>query len=182
MRNMPSWLRRWPDYLPLTLLALTILTLFYRLIFGEVIFWGLPSLQFYPWRQFALSELAAGRLPLWNPYNGAGAPLLANYQIALLYPPNWLYLLLPGPQTMGLLGMAHLLLAGFGMWLLTGRLHCDRLGRGIATLAYPLSSTLVARFGTAPMLDVAAWLPWLILAVDGMVDSITIRGFWRSRL
>ena len=172
---MPSWLRRWPDYLPLTLLALTILTLFYRLIFGEVIFWGLPSLQFYPWRQFALSELAAGRLPLWNPYNGAGAPLLANYQIALLYPPNWLYLLLPGPQTMGLLGMAHLLLAGFGMWLLTGRLHCDRLGRGIATLAYPLSSTLVARFGTAPMLDVAAWLPWLMLAVDGMVDSVTIR-------
>src|SRR5579859_5833296 len=172
---MRSWVQRWPDWLPLSLLGLTILALFYRLLLGQVIFWGLPSLQFYPWREFALNELAAGRLPLWNPYNGAGAPLLANYQSALLYPFNWLYIALPGPQTMGLLGMFHLLLAGIGMWLFTGRLKFDSLGRGIATLAYPLSSTLVARFGTVPMLDVAAWLPWLILAVDGVLESVTIR-------
>ncbi len=171
---MRSWLQRWSDWLPLSLLGLTILALFYRLLFGQVIFWGLPSLQFYPWREFALSELAAGRLPLWNPYNGAGAPLLANYQSALLYPPNWLSIVLPGPQTIGFLGILHVLLAGIGMWLLTGRLQFDSLGRGIATLAYPLSSTLIARFGTVPMLDVASWLPWLILAVDGVLESTTL--------
>lgn len=157
------------------LLTLTIIALFYRLLAGQVLFWGLPSLQFYPWHEFAAHELAQERLPLWNPYNGAGAPLLANYQSALLYPPNWLYFIIPGPQLMGNLGMLHVLWAGIGMWLLLGRLKCDALGRGIGTLAFPLCTTLIARFGTFPMLDVAAWLPWLMLALDMLLDGATLR-------
>src|SRR5262249_38775868 len=125
-------------YAGLALLALTSITLFYRLLTGQVLFWGLPSLQFYPWHEFASHELAQGRLLLWNPCNGAGAPLLANYQSALLYPPNWLYFVIRGPQLMGVLGIAHVLWAGIGMWLLLGRLKCDALGRGIGTLAFPL--------------------------------------------
>jgi len=163
-----------PNWFPLLLLCLTIIVLFHRLLLGDVLFWGLPSLQFYPWRDFAMGELAQGHLPLWNPYNGAGAPLLANYQSALLYPPHLLYLVWSGPQMMGWLGMLHLAWAGLGMWLLTGRLQMPLLGRGIATLAYPLSNTLVARFGTIPMLDVAAWLPWLILTVDALITRVTL--------
>ncbi len=161
-------------WFPLALLCITILALFHRLLLGEVLFWGLPSLQFYPWRDFAMSELAQGRLPLWNPYNGAGAPLLANYQSALLYPPHALYWLRSGPQMMGILGMLHVAWAGFGMWLFTGRLKLPALGRGIAVLAYPLSNTLLARFGTFPMPDVAAWLPWLLLATDALIDGVTL--------
>ncbi|MEP7288161.1 MAG: YfhO family protein [Chloroflexota bacterium] len=175
MGSLRSRLRDWQAWLPLTLLCLTILALFYRLLFGDVIFWGLPSLQFYPWREFAMRELAQGRLPLWNPYNGAGAPLLANYQIALLYPPHLLYFLWSGPQMMGFIGLLHLLWAGIGMWLLTGRLKCGVLGRGIATLAYPLSTPIVARFGTIPMLEVAAWLPFLLLATDLLLARVTLR-------
>lgn len=167
--------RQLPNWLPLALLCLTLLTLFHRLFLGEVLFWGLPSLQFYPWREFAMSELAQGRLPLWNPYNGAGAPLLANYQSALLYPPHLLYWLWSGPQMMGYLGVLHLAWAGLGMWLLTGRFQLPTLGRGIAALAFPLSSTLVARFGTFPMVDVAAWLPWLVLATDALISQVTLR-------
>lgn len=171
---LPS--RQLPNWLPLALLCLTLLALFHRLYLGEVLFWGLPSLQFYPWREFAMSELAQGRLPLWNPYNGAGAPLLANYQSALLYPPHLLYWLWSGPQTMGYLGVLHLAWAGLGMWFLTGGYQLPTLGRGVAALAFPLSSTLVARFGTFPMVDVAAWLPWLVLAVDALISRVTL---WR---
>ena len=155
-------------WIPLALLAVALIALFHRLLLGEVLFWGLPALQFYPWRAFASAELSAGRLPLWNPYNGAGAPLLANYQSALLYPPNWLHLLIGGPQVMGWLAVAHLFWAGIGMWALTGRLGLPILARGIAVLGYPLSTTLVARLGTSPMIDAAAWLPWLIVAVDAL--------------
>ncbi len=44
--------------------------------------------QMYPWRVFVHDELAAGRFPLWNPYAGAGVPLFANGQSAVLYPLN----------------------------------------------------------------------------------------------
>jgi hypothetical protein len=165
--------RQLPNWFPLALLCLTLLALFHRLLLGEVLFWGLPSLQFYPWREFAMSELAQGRLPLWNPFNGAGTPLLANYQSALLYPPHLLYWLWSGPQMMGYLGVLHLAWAGLGMWFLTGRYRLPALGRGIAALAFPLSSTLVARFGTFPMVDVAAWLPWLMLATDLLINQVT---------
>ena len=58
--------RRLLAWLPLALLGLTILTLFHRLLVGDVLFWGLPSLQFYPWREFAMREFAQGRWPLWR--------------------------------------------------------------------------------------------------------------------
>jgi hypothetical protein len=61
--------KRWP----LLIVLLTLLIVFWPLLRGEVFFWGLPSQQFVPWRDFALESLGSGQLPLWNPYNGAGA-------------------------------------------------------------------------------------------------------------
>ncbi len=42
--------------------------------------------QMQPWLLFNRQELAAGRFPLWNPLNAAGAPHFANYQSAVLSP------------------------------------------------------------------------------------------------
>lgn len=41
-----------------------------------------PALETQPWLVFNKAEFAAGRVPLWNPYNGCGVPHLANYQSA----------------------------------------------------------------------------------------------------
>jgi len=158
-----------PRWLPLVLLAGVLIASFYRLLFGEVLYWGLPALQFYPWRDLSTQELLAGRLPLWNPYNGAGAPLLANYQSAILYPPHLLYLIFPGPYTMGVLAIIHIAWAGLGMFWLCKRLNIPTFGQSIAVLAYPFSGTLIARMGTIPMLEAAAWLPWLIFLVDRLI-------------
>ncbi len=89
------------DRLPWVLVILGPFLLFGRmLIRGEVLFWGTPLLQFVPWRQFAFQTLRQGYLPLWNPLLGMGAPLMANYQTALLYPPNFLILLIIMPSKM----------------------------------------------------------------------------------
>lgn len=144
-----------------------LLLLFHRLLLGEVFFWGLPALQFVPWREYAWEMLRAGQLPLWNPYNGAGAPLLANYQSALLYPASWLGLVLPLAWSMSVTAVLHLALAGWGMWRLTARLGALPLGRALATLAFGLTGYLVARLGTYPMIQAAAWLPWLVWAAHG---------------
>ncbi len=42
--------------------------------------------QMQPWALFNREEFAAGRFPLWNPRNGAGAPHFANFQSAVLSP------------------------------------------------------------------------------------------------
>jgi len=95
------------------------------LVRGEVLYWGTPMLQFVPWHQFALEVLKTGHLPLWNPLLGMGAPLLANYQSALLYPPNLLLFLFGPEYGHGVLVTLHLIWAGVGMALLVRRLGLD---------------------------------------------------------
>lgn len=150
-----------PSWLPLALIMLVLGALFHRLFSGQTLFWGLPTLQFDPWRQWAFEELRAGHLPAWNPYLGAGAPLLANYQTAVFYPPNWLSLILSDPQAMSLVAVLHVVWAGLGMWLFAGELGLPSFGRGISTLAYALSGYLIARLGSFPTADTGAWLPWI---------------------
>jgi hypothetical protein len=157
--------------LPLVVLAIALVIVFHRLLLGEVFFWGLPALQFYPWREYAFDMLRAGQLPLWNPYNGAGAPLIANYQSAIFYPFNWPGLVTPLAWSMSVTAVLHLFIAGWGMWLFTERLSIPALGRGMSALAFGMSSYLVARLGTYPMVDAAVWMPWILWAALGVVSN-----------
>ena len=59
--------------------------------------------QYYPLQLFSARELAAGRLPAWDPYLNAGQPGLADIQTGALYPLN----LLPN-LALALLGMPFL--------------------------------------------------------------------------
>lgn len=159
----------------LMVLALALLILFHRLLLGEVFYWGLPTLQFVPWRWHAIELLRAGELPLWNVYNGAGAPLLANYQSALLYPPNWLTLILPDAPTvawgMSVIAVLHLFVTGWGMARLLARLGVPALGQGVGTLGFALGGYLVARLETYPIISAVAWLPWMVWAIVGFIRT-----------
>ncbi|HVN55368.1 MAG TPA: YfhO family protein [Anaerolineaceae bacterium] len=144
---------------------------------GKVLFWGTPFLQFVPWREWAWRMLFAGKLPLWNPYVGMGAPLIANYQSALFYPPNLLLGLLQlvagvGGQAWGqaILVAAHLSWAGTGMILLARRLEIRPLGQAIAGLAFSLSSYLVARSGFLSINATVAWMPWVVWGTDRIIE------------
>lgn len=158
------------SWIAVALLALTLIAVFHRLFLGEVFFWGLPTLQFYPWQEYAFDLLRNGQLPLWNVYNGAGAPLMANYQSALLYPFNWPGIVLPLASWMSFSAVLHLLIAGWGIWMLGGRLELPIVGRGVSAFAFGMSSYLIARLGTYPIIWVAAWLPWLIWATVGVLE------------
>lgn len=159
---------------------------------GQVLFWGTPALQFVPWWWAAFESIRQGSLPLWNPLNGMGAPLLANYQMAFFYPPNWLLLLLAavdGPAGIALgytlLTILHLIWAGLGMALLLRRLGMSWLAQVVGGMAFSLSGFIVGRLGFFSMTWAAAWLPWLIFFTDRLIreGSGAYRGSaWRFRL
>ena len=160
LHTLPSWLA----VIPVALL------LFWPLLTGEALFWGLPATQFVPWRAFAFDELAAGRLPLWNPYAGGGAPLLANYQSAFFYPLTWLGVILPAHLAMAVGAILHLVWAGLGMWLFLRALGVPELGRGVSALAFAVTGYTIARFGTPPMAGAVAWMPWLLWSVHRLTE------------
>lgn len=162
-------------YAPLIALAVVLIVSFWRLFIGGAFFWGLPALQFVPWRAYGFDLLRGGNLPLWNPYNGAGAPLFANYQSAFLYPLNWFGVLAPNNAALGWLmsvtAVLHLFIAGCGMWLFAGRVGLTDVGRGVSALAFALTSYVVARLGTYPIISVTAWLPFLLWAVQRVIEQ-----------
>jgi hypothetical protein len=158
---------------------------------GQAIYYGTVSLQFHPWRVYALETLRAGALPLWNPLNGLGAPLLANYQSAFLYPPNWLIFLFGlagGGQAMAwaqvALVAAHLIWAGWGMARLVRALGYGELPQAVGGLAFGLSGYLVARSHFPSINAAVAWLPWVMAGVWKLAnasDPLKIRELVRTQ-
>ncbi|MEX2030176.1 MAG: YfhO family protein [Anaerolineales bacterium] len=141
------------------------------LLRGEILFWGTPLLQFLPWHSFALSSLRAGHIPLWNPWLGMGAPLLANHQSAVLYLPNLLLAFVGPAWGHGLLVWLHLLWAGIGMIVLCRRLGIGLLGQALAAAAFPMCGYVVARVSFLSMNAALAWVPWVIWAGIRVVRS-----------
>ena len=167
--------------LPWILVTLGPLILFGpMLIRAEALFWGTPLLQFVPWRQFALNSIHQGHLPLWNPMLGMGAPLLANYQSALLYPPNILLIFTNLAWGHGLLMVLHLIWAGYGMIIVARNLRLGPLAQAVAGLSFSLSGYLVARGGFLSINAAAAWLPWIVVAVDNMAKQTVSHGRGKS--
>jgi hypothetical protein len=158
-------------YLPLLVVGLALFIWFGPLLLGgKALFWGTPSLQFIPWWSYAFQTVLDGHLPLWNPGLGMGAPLLANYQTALFYPPTWIlavFYVLGGVPWLawGLTPVLslHLLFSAWGMALLLKRLGCGVFEQTLSALTWVLSSYLTARVNFPPILFCAAWLPWVLL-------------------
>ncbi len=146
----------------------------------KALLWGTPALQFIPWQAYAWENLKNGVLPLWNSFNGMGAPLLANYQLAIFYPPSWIlcvFYLVGGVTWMAwantLLIILHLFWAGYGLSLLLKRLNTSILSQTIGGISFALCGYLVARSGFFSIIWTAAWLPWIVLTAS-QISSPTI--------
>lgn len=147
-------------------------------LLGKALYWGTPSTQFIPWWWQAWQTLRAGEWPLWNPLVGMGAPLMANYQSALFYPPTWIYFGLAAVGGLPLMawGQAilvalHLAWAAWGMGLLIRRLGLNELAQTVGGLAFALSGYLVARAHFLSVNAAVAWLPWILLAAFDLVHQ-----------
>ena len=130
-------------------------------------------LQFAPNATFLQREITAGRLPLWNPYVGAGMPFLADPGTAGWYLPSWLALLaLNTADAVRLLLITHLAWAAAGMyWCARRALRTGPAGAFVAAAVYaggPFATGGLA--GTLPAPFATAWLPWVLLAWHRCLD------------
>ena len=124
-----------------------------------------PVLQFQPWLEFNRRMLRSGRLPLWNPYAGCGAPHLANGQSAVFDPFHLLAYLGTTPGAHAWIAAGRLFAAGLGMFLLARSWGLGFWGRWFAGLVFPFCGFLVVWL-LFPVTAAAIWMPWLFLAVD----------------
>ena len=131
------------------------------LIRGEVFIIRDHLDYFQPLRWFTAQELCAGHLPLWNPYSASGEPWLANPQTGVFYPPAWLFVVLPFPTAYMLFLLAHLVLLGWGAYLLFAR-HASAGAAMVGATAIMLCGPTLSLLDINNNLATLAWLPLVL--------------------
>lgn len=115
-----------------------------------------------PARRFAGAEIRLGRLPLWSPYQYAGAP----FNRPLFSPFLLLEYLISSPLVLAWAQLLVAMVAGMGMYQFCRRaLDIEFWPAVVAGGTYPLTGYFVFWQGYLVALAVC-WLPWLLMAVD----------------
>jgi hypothetical protein len=138
--------------------------------------------QYYPLHLFAARELAAGRLPAWDPYINGGQPGLADIQTGFYYPLNLLpniaraLLGLPfTPQALVRQVILHFSLASLFTYLLVrhlalrvgARMPAPRFAGAVAALSFTYGGFLTTfPVQQLTILQTAVWLPLVLLFLD----------------
>ncbi len=142
--------------------------LYFPLLFtNRVLATGDILLYFYPYRDYAASVLAEGRIPFWNPYLFGGAPLLANPQAAVLYPLHWPLIGLPVTQGVYWSAALHTWLLGAGGYWLLQRWGLSAWSCLSGALVLSGAGLVGGLLGHLNQLNVAAWGLWAVLCVEG---------------
>jgi hypothetical protein len=145
------------------LLALLIAGLYPDVVVGLRTFvfrdFGLYS---YPLAFYHRESFWRGEIPLWNPLSHCGLPFLAQWNTLVLYPLSAVYLLLPLSWALGLFNLAHLLLAGLGMYFLGYRWTSNRLAAAGAGVAFAFNGFTLNSLIWPHYLAALGWMPWVV--------------------
>ena len=170
-----GWLS-WRRVLTAATLILLPLIYFYPAVLGKITLApGDGWTQIFGIRVLIGQMLARGELPLWNPYVFSGMPLLASIQPGALYPPTWLFAVLSPPAAMNWMVITTYHIALIGTYLYCRRIGANRVGSIIAGLAFAFGGYMSAHLGHTNRVAAAAWLPWVLLAIEHLYLSLRWR-------
>jgi Bacterial membrane protein YfhO len=132
---------------------------------------------FYPTLGFVHEELRHFRLPLWNPYNMSGFPIIADPEAQIFYPPTWLLALLdpfwhlPYKLVEAEL-IAHFFLAGLFMYWLAKDFTKDTFAALLGGVLFMSSGGMVAHTEHVATIEAMAWYPLVfLLARRGLLEK-----------
>ncbi len=132
---------------------------------------------YFPPKFFMSESLAAGQLPLWNPYINFGIPQYADMSSGYWSPVTWLIAATVGynAYTFTLELLLYILLAAAGMYKLTGYYRLHPSIRLIAALAYGCCGYFTGHLQHFNWISGAALLPWCFYALQQLLDGFSLR-------
>lgn len=129
--------------------------------------------QLYPWKTFAASVLRSGDIPLWNPYNFSGSPLLANIQSAVFYPFTFLFLGFSQPIAWSVFVILQPLLAAFFTYLFCRKIGISLWGSVLSGVSFGFSLFMSVFLEYGNIGHVILWLPLCLYAVERFLARVS---------
>ena len=133
---------------------------------------------YHPLFEWTRDQWSAGRVPLWNPHESLGVPLVGENTSSVFYPGKLLFAL-PGDFTLlyNLYVLGHVALAAATAYALARHYRLSPMAALLAAVAYAFSGNVLFQVYNVVFLVGAAWLPLAVLAADRMLAE---RSAWAA--
>lgn len=165
----------------MTLLRATALYLALSAVFLEVKVLSVPQsptgpsvsdliAYYYPMLSYAFAQMRAGALPLWNPRQLAGVPLLASPIVGFLYPLYVTFLFLPAATAISVDLVLHLAIAGVTMHLLCRALGMRHAAAFLAAIVFAFQGGMMIKLHYPSYLASVAWMPAIFLLTHRVLE------------
>lgn len=122
--------------------------------------------ELYPWKTVVTYEVKQGKIPLWNPYNFSGSPLLANYQSQVFYPLSIFYYILPQIIAWTILIILQPLLGSVFMYLFAIEIGFSSIAGVLSAILFNFSSFASVWMEFNTIWHTILWLPLLLYLVE----------------
>ncbi len=132
--------------------------------------------QLYPWKTLVIDQLKEKFIPLWNPYNFSGTPLLGNFQSSPLYPFNVLYFIFSQTTAWTLLILLQPFLAIVFTYYYCRKINLSKEAALLAAISFGFSSFFSVWLEYNTVLHVVLWLPLVLLSLEHLFDKL--RASW----
>ncbi len=131
------------------------------------------SLLEEPTLEFIKTWLKKGILPLWNPHQACGFPLIGMLEVGIFFPLNALIYLLPQLYGWDALILARFFLAGFLMYWFMRTLRFDRIPSLVSGIVFMFTGPMVLLQYWFANVDIIT--PLLFLCLERLIRSPTPR-------
>lgn len=125
-----------------------------------------PVRQQFPWKYIAIDFVKHSTFPLWNPYNFAGTPLIANFQTGFYYPLNMIFAIRDFAYMWGIFIFLQPLLASVFMYLYLRNLSLDYWSSMLGGFVFAFSGFMVSWMEWGNIGHTSLWLPLILFGID----------------
>jgi len=129
--------------------------------------------QMYPFKHLVIESWKRGEVPLWNPYNFSGNPLLANYQSAPFHPANFLFFLLPQAHAWSIMIILQPLFGGLFTYLFCKQLKLSNFSALLSGISFMFCGFITVWMAYGTMSWALVWLPLILYAVEKNFQKVS---------
>jgi hypothetical protein len=167
--------QRLPEALPVFLIAISVLAFFGQFMCsGESLFGSDFVLYFCPLKDFIRDHVYNyGAIPLWNPYQLSGTPLITNIQASVFYPLDFLFYMVPAKYAYGYTVIVHYIFASVFMYVFARSLSINKTGALLSAVIFTYNGFLMAHLyaGHLTLVHSYVWIPLVFFYVHKFLNT-----------
>jgi hypothetical protein len=131
-----------------------------------------PVRQLYPWKELIIHSFTSFMLPIWNPYEMIGKPLIGNLQGGAFSPFNLLFFIPSFPIAWSFLIISQMVIGGIFFYLFVRHFALDKRVALLGTLAFIFSGFFIVWLEWGNVDTTLLWLPLILLSIDNVLSGI----------